>query len=101
VVGPKEISLPITLHWWEVRTAWKALFLLFPWWLFGYHQILIYPDDQSKTTFTCPYGTYAYLQMSSDLCNAPVSFQRCMMSIFLWYDQRNHGSLHGWFPHLR
>ena len=26
----------------------------------GYHQILIHPDDQSKTTFTCPYGTYAY-----------------------------------------
>jgi hypothetical protein len=26
----------------------------------GYHQILIHPDDQSKTTFTCPYGTFAY-----------------------------------------
>jgi hypothetical protein len=25
----------------------------------GYHQISIYHDDQSKTTFTCPYGTYA------------------------------------------
>jgi hypothetical protein len=48
----------------------------------GYHQILIYPDDQSKTTFTCPYGTYAYRRMSFGLCNAPSSFQRCMMSIF-------------------
>jgi hypothetical protein len=26
----------------------------------GYHQILIHLDDQSKTTFTSPYGTFAY-----------------------------------------
>jgi hypothetical protein len=48
-----------------------------------YHQISIHPDDQSKTTFTCSYGTYAYRQMLFGLCNAPASFQRCMMSIFL------------------
>jgi hypothetical protein len=48
----------------------------------GYHQILIHPNDQSKTTFTCPYGTYAYRQMSIGLCIAPASFQRCMMAIF-------------------
>ncbi|GJY52201.1 hypothetical protein Tco_0443048 [Tanacetum coccineum] len=29
----------------------------------GYFQILIAPEDQEKTTFTCPYGTFAYKRM--------------------------------------
>jgi hypothetical protein len=48
----------------------------------SYHQIPIHPDNQSKTTFTCPYGTFAYRRMSFGLCNTPASFQRCMMAIF-------------------
>jgi hypothetical protein len=48
----------------------------------GYHQILIHPDDQSKTTFTCPYGTFAYKRMSFGLFKALASFQRYMMVIF-------------------
>src|SRR3954464_14386532 len=35
-----------------------------------------------KTTFTCPYGTYAYRRMAFGLCNAPATFQRCMSAIF-------------------
>nr|GEY18351.1 reverse transcriptase domain-containing protein [Tanacetum cinerariifolium] len=44
--------------------------------------ILINPQDQEKTTFTYPYGTFAYRRMPFGLCNAPGTFQRCMMSIF-------------------
>ncbi|GJS09835.1 reverse transcriptase domain-containing protein [Tanacetum coccineum] len=38
--------------------------------------------DQEKTTFTCPFGTYAYRRMSSFLCKAPTTFQRCMLAVF-------------------
>nr|GFB77564.1 reverse transcriptase domain-containing protein [Tanacetum cinerariifolium] len=44
--------------------------------------ISIDPKDQEKTTFTCPYGTFAYKRMPFGLCNAPGTFQRCMMAIF-------------------
>nr|GEU89882.1 reverse transcriptase domain-containing protein [Tanacetum cinerariifolium] len=37
----------------------------------GYFQILIDPQDQEKTTFTCPYGTFAYRRMPFGLCNTP------------------------------
>ncbi|GJZ71959.1 reverse transcriptase domain-containing protein, partial [Tanacetum coccineum] len=37
----------------------------------GYFQIPIETQDQEKTTFTCPYGTFAYRRMPFGLCNAP------------------------------
>ncbi|RDX84919.1 hypothetical protein CR513_33952, partial [Mucuna pruriens] len=50
--------------------------------LSGYMQIHIAREDQYKTTFTCPFGTFAYTHMPFGLCNAPSKFQRCMTSIF-------------------
>ncbi|GJV36256.1 reverse transcriptase domain-containing protein [Tanacetum coccineum] len=48
----------------------------------GFFLIPITQEDQEKTIFTCPYGTFAYRRMSFGLCNAPTTFQRCMTAIF-------------------
>ena len=48
----------------------------------GYNQITISLEDQEKTTFTCPYGTFAFRRMPFGFCNAAGTFQRCMMTIF-------------------
>src|SRR3990170_8267603 len=48
----------------------------------GLSQIPIRPEDQEKTTFTCPYDTYAYRRMPFGLCNGPPSLQKCVSKIF-------------------
>ena len=48
----------------------------------GYNQIAIALEDQEKTTFTCPYGTFAFRPMPFEMCNAPGTFQCYMMAIF-------------------
>ena len=41
----------------------------------GYNQIPIASEDQEKTTFTCPFETFASRRMPFSLCNAPATFQ--------------------------
>jgi hypothetical protein len=48
----------------------------------AYNQTQIAPKDQEKTTFTCPWGTYAYRVLPFGLCNAPTTFQRDVLAIF-------------------
>ena len=43
--------------------------------LSGFYQIPIHPDDQAKTTFTYPYGTFSFRNMPFGLCNATATFQ--------------------------
>jgi hypothetical protein len=54
----------------------------------GYNQIVINHEDQEKTTFTCPFRTYAYRRMPFGLRNALVTFQRCMMSMVSDYVEK-------------
>ncbi|XP_061343797.1 uncharacterized protein LOC133289810 [Gastrolobium bilobum] len=66
----------------------------------GYNQISVALEDQEKTVFTCPFGVFAYRRMSFGLCNAPATFQRCMLSIFSDMVEKNleclcHGAVLG------
>jgi len=40
----------------------------------GYNHISIVAEDHEKTTFTCPFRTFAYRHMPFRLCNAPAIF---------------------------
>ena len=43
-----------------------------------YNQIQIKPEDQHKTAFICPWGTFAYKKMPFGLKNVGATFQRAM-----------------------
>nr|GEY91070.1 reverse transcriptase domain-containing protein [Tanacetum cinerariifolium] len=65
-----EMIYPISNSPWEFESP-EMSFIVFLDGFLGYFQIPIDPQDQEKTTFTCPYGTFAYRRMPFGLCNAP------------------------------
>jgi len=48
----------------------------------GYNQIQIAKEYQERTTFTCPWGSYAYKVLPFGLCNVPTTFQRVVLAIY-------------------
>nr|GEZ15097.1 DNA-directed DNA polymerase [Tanacetum cinerariifolium] len=73
------IPTRLVIGWWRLAGNKYYCFLNG---FFGYFQTPIDPRDPEKTTFTCPYGTFAYRHMPFGLCNASGTFQRCMLAIF-------------------
>lgn len=47
-----------------------------------YHQISMCKEDEEKTSFITPYGTYCYVKMLFGLKNAGATFQRLMQKTF-------------------
>jgi hypothetical protein len=51
----------------------------------SYNQIVIALEDKENIIFTCPFGIFIYKRMCFGLCNAPTTFQICIMSLILDY----------------
>jgi hypothetical protein len=48
---------------------------------FGYHQVLMHPDDVEKTAFHTHQVLFEFLVMPFGLCNAPTTFQAIMNEV--------------------
>ena len=50
---------------------------------FRYNQVAVLPEDQKKTAFTTPWGTFMYAWMPFGLINTGATFQRAMDITFV------------------
>jgi hypothetical protein len=55
----------------------------------GYHQIWLRKEDEEKTSFITPFGTYYYIRMPKGLKNAGPAFYRMMKAILKEQVERN------------
>jgi hypothetical protein len=55
----------------------------------GYHQIWLRKEDEAKTRFITPYGTYCYLRMPKGLQNDGLTFYKMMKAILKDQMHRN------------
>jgi len=98
--GYKERSLSVTLHWCNVGTACKPLFLLFPWWLF---QISPNPNPPRWPRKDYLYMPIWILCIPTNVVRIVQCFSFFLMVhdvYFLRHDCEDHGGFHGWFYRL-
>ena len=81
-VGTRKDHFPLPFMDQMLERVTRHEFYCFLYGYSGYNQIEIALQDQEKTTFTCPFGTFSFRKMPFGLCNAPGTFQQCMMGIF-------------------
>jgi hypothetical protein len=55
----------------------------------GYHQIWLHAEDEEKTSFITPFGTYWYLRMPEGLCNTGPTFYRMIKAVLKDQVDRN------------
>lgn len=75
-IFPSSIHQPSYIH-----PSGKEVFL-FLYGFSGYNQMQIALEDQEKTTFTFPWGTFSFQVLPFRLCNSPTTFQRIVLGIF-------------------
>jgi hypothetical protein len=59
----------------------------------GYHQIWLKKEDQEKTSFITPFGTYYYIRMPKGLKNVGSTFAKIIVAVLEKIVPQKHHSL--------